>query len=120
MLFYALGNFVPFFLLSFAVDGFKLSEKSWIRGKQISFPLFGMKVETHSTQVVSGLLLVFMGGLFLVFQDTSVFNTINTGLNLKGYALQESLFTQSFVPFLGAGIFILFVFVLLYFLLRRK
>lgn len=120
MFFYALGNFVPFFLLSFAVDGFQLSEKSWVKGKMLSFSVFDMKIETHTTQVVSGLLLVFMGALFLLFQDTSLFNTINTGLNLKGYALQEGLLTSSFVPYLAAGLLFLFLLSLLYFLLKRK
>lgn len=120
MFLYALGNFVPFFLLSFAVDGFKLSEKSWIRGKQFHFEIFGAKIETHSTQIFSGLLLVFMGVLFILFQDTSLFNTINTGLNLKGYALQESLLTSSFVPILGIFLLILFLGVLVYFLRRSR
>ncbi|MDP3728035.1 MAG: cytochrome c biogenesis CcdA family protein [bacterium] len=121
MFFYALGNFVPFFLLSFAVDGFKLHEKSWIRGKMISFNFFGTKIETHSTQVIAGLLLVFMGVLFILFQDTSVFNTINIGgANLKGYSLQEGLLTNGFVPFLGIILLIVLIGFLVYFLLRRR
>ncbi len=121
MFLYALGNFVPFFLLSFAVDGFTLHDKSWIRGILISFSFLGEKFETHTTQILSGLLLLFMGFLFILFQDTSLFNGINIAdANLKGYALQEALLQHSWVSWLGAVVLILFLIVLVYFLMRRK
>ena len=121
MFFYALGNFVPFFLLSFAVDGFRLSEVSWIKGKLISFTLFEKKFETHTTQVFSGALLVIMGLVFLFFQGTGIFNQTFTGnLSLVGYDLQRSLLTSSFVPVLGAIVFLIFFVLLLYFLLRKR
>ena len=121
MVLYALGNFVPFFLLSFVVDGMRLYEKPWVRGKVLSFSLFGKRFETHTTQIVSGSLLIGMGLLFVLFRETGVFNLVNVyGLNLKGYALQEGLFTSSFVPLLGIVVLILFVVVLFCFLFRRK
>ncbi len=121
MFFYALGNFVPFFLLSFFVDGFRLSEVSWIKGKLVSFTIFGKKYETHTTQIVSGILLVFIGLLFLLFQGTSYFNTIVIGdLSLTGYDLQRSLLTNSVVPIVGMVLFGIFVGLLVYFLFRKK
>ena len=121
MFFYALGNFVPFFLLSFAIDGFRLSEISWIKGKIVSFTLLGKKFETHSTQIFSGALLVFMGLIFLFFQGTGIFNqTFANNLSIVGDDLQRSLLTSSFVSVLGVVVFLAFFVLLLYFLLRKR
>src|SRR3990167_5966064 len=114
------GVFILGMLFAFAVDGFKLHEKSWIRGKQFHFTFFGKTLEIHSTQLIAGIMLISMGLIFVLFQDTSLFLTINiAGANLKGYALQESLLSSSFVPFIGLALFIAFVFLLGYFLLRK-
>lgn len=121
MFFYALGNFVPFFLLSFAIDGFHLNEVSWIKGKLLSFTLFGEKFETHTTQIFSGALLVFMGLLFLFFQGTGLFNQILIGgLNITGDDLQRSLLSSPFVSALGGVLLMVFLLCLLYFLVRHR
>ncbi|MBI5797953.1 cytochrome c biogenesis protein CcdA [Candidatus Woesearchaeota archaeon] len=121
MFLYALGNFVPFFFLSFAVDRFKLYNISWIRGKNISFSLFGEKIETHSTNIFSGILLLLMGVLFLIFRNTLLFNSINIipEASVKVNALQNGLFTLPWVNVLGVIVFVLFIGLLLYFLVKK-
>ncbi len=121
MFFYALGTFVPFFLLSFAVDGFNLAEKKWIKGKIVSFTLFGKDFQTHTTQIVSGILLVIMGLLFLIFRNTGIFNAITIGnVQMTEANLQNALLTFSWVPILGGIVLFLFVAGLFYFLFRKK
>jgi len=121
MLFYALGNFVPFFLLSFAVDGFKLHEHPLVRGKILVFKLFGSQFTTHSTNIIGGVLLVFMGFLFILFRDTSLFNSINiANANLVGYSLQDSLLGSAWAYAIGFIVLVVFAVLTLYFLFRKR
>lgn len=121
MFLYALGNFVPFFLLSFAVDRFKLYNIPWIRGKSISFSLFGEKIETHTTNIFSGILLLSMGVVYIIFRNTIIFNSISIipEASVKVNALQDGLFTLPWVNVLGVIVLVLFIGLLLYFLVRR-
>ncbi len=74
LFFYALGAFIPLFLLSYFYDKYKLGEKRWMKGKSISFKLFEKKIETHSTNVIAGILLILFGVIIFIFKGTNVFN----------------------------------------------
>lgn len=64
---YALGMALPLFLLALAWDRFDLGRRRWLRGRTVRLgPL-----EVHSTTLVSGLLLVVIGLLFLRFDGTA-------------------------------------------------
>ncbi|WP_072691788.1 cytochrome c biogenesis CcdA family protein [Rhodococcus marinonascens] len=64
---YALGMAVPLFLLALLWDRFDLGRRSWLRGRAIRLgPL-----TTHSTSLISGLLFIAIGMLFLLTEGTA-------------------------------------------------
>ncbi|MFC5996473.1 cytochrome c biogenesis CcdA family protein [Pseudonocardia hispaniensis] len=76
---YGLGMTVPLFALAMLWDRFRLGTRSWLRGR----PLRIGPLHTHSTSLVSGLLFVSIGILFLVTDGTA---------NLGGLAGVDSQF----------------------------
>ncbi|WP_433425163.1 cytochrome c biogenesis CcdA family protein [Microtetraspora malaysiensis] len=67
MALYALGMAVPLFVLALLWDRFDLGRRSWLRGRPIRLgPL-----RTHTTSLVSGLLFIAIGVLFLVTDGTA-------------------------------------------------
>ncbi|EHR61834.1 cytochrome c biogenesis CcdA family protein [Saccharomonospora cyanea] len=67
MALYALGMATPLFVLALAWDRFDLGRKSWLRGRPVRIgPL-----ATHSTSLVSGLLFIGVGLLFLLTDGTA-------------------------------------------------
>lgn len=64
---YALGMALPLFLLALAWDRFDLGRRRWLRGRMLTLgPL-----QVHSTTLVSGVLLILIGALFLRFDGTA-------------------------------------------------
>ncbi|MFC4603439.1 cytochrome c biogenesis CcdA family protein [Rhodococcus kronopolitis] len=64
---YALGMTVPLFVLALLWDRFDLGRRTWLRGRPIALG----PVRTHTTSLVSGLLFVGLGVLFLVTDGTA-------------------------------------------------
>lgn len=64
---FALGMAAPLFLLALLWDRFNLGDRRWLRGRGIKIgPL-----HTHTTSLVSGLLFIAIGVLFLVTDGTA-------------------------------------------------
>lgn len=67
MAFYALGMALPLFALAILWERFQLGKRRWLRGREIRLgPL-----RTHSTSLVSGLVFVGVGLLFLLTEGTA-------------------------------------------------
>ena len=64
---YALGMAAPLFLLAALWDRFDLGRRRWLRGRMLSLG----PVHVHTTSLVSGLLFVAIGFLFLRFDGTA-------------------------------------------------
>lgn len=64
---YALGMTVPLFALALLWDRFELGRRGWLRGK----PLQVGPIRTHTTSLVSGLLFMTIGVLFLLTEGTA-------------------------------------------------
>ena len=64
---YALGMAAPLFVLAALWDRFQLGRRSWLRGRMLSLGPIGV----HSTSLISGLLFVAIGVLFLRFDGTA-------------------------------------------------
>ncbi|RJQ71562.1 cytochrome c biogenesis protein CcdA [Pseudonocardiaceae bacterium YIM PH 21723] len=64
---YALGMAVPLFVLALLWDRFDLGNRRWLRGR--TFTVLGR--ELHSTALVSGLLFIALGVLFLATGGTT-------------------------------------------------
>ncbi|UGQ57663.1 cytochrome c biogenesis CcdA family protein [Rhodococcus pyridinivorans] len=64
---YALGMALPLFALALAWERFELRKRTWLRGCPITLgPL-----RTHTTSLISGLLFIGIGALFLVTDGTA-------------------------------------------------
>jgi cytochrome c biogenesis protein CcdA len=64
---YALGMVAPLFVLAYLWDRLGLARRSWVRGRALRFgPL-----RTHTTSLVSGVLFVVIGVLFLRYDGTA-------------------------------------------------
>ncbi len=115
MFFYALGNLVPLFLLSFFYDKFKLSESKLIKGRMIAFNVFGRVREVHSTNLISGLLFMLIGLIIIFFEGTGVLNTWDLlGTKQYFYSLQNWLLGWEYANVVGGGLLVVFVAVLGY------
>lgn len=64
---YAVGMAAPLFLLAALWDRYQLGSRSWLRGRMLEVG----RVQVHSTSLVSGLLFVAIGVLFLWFDGTA-------------------------------------------------
>ncbi|HEX5597698.1 MAG TPA: cytochrome c biogenesis protein CcdA [Micromonosporaceae bacterium] len=64
---YALGMAAPLLLLALMWDRWRIGERRWLRGR----PLSVGRLRLHSTSLISGLLFVALGALFLAFDGTA-------------------------------------------------
>src|ERR671910_1150311 len=64
---YAAGMAAPLFLLALLWDRFDLGHRRWLRGREVSL----VSLRFHTTNLVSGLMFVALGVLFIVFEGTS-------------------------------------------------
>ncbi|MEU3271157.1 cytochrome c biogenesis CcdA family protein [Saccharomonospora sp. NPDC006951] len=67
MALFALGMAAPLFVLALAWDRFDLGNKRWLRGR----PLRVGPLNTHTTSLISGLLFIGVGLLFLLTDGTA-------------------------------------------------
>ncbi|GLY64951.1 cytochrome c biogenesis CcdA family protein [Amycolatopsis taiwanensis] len=82
MALYALGMAAPLFVLALLWDRFDLGRRSWLRGRELRIgPL-----RTHSVSLVSGLLFIGIGVLFLLTDGTANlggFGSVDTQFSLE-------------------------------------
>lgn len=64
---YALGMAVPLFLMALLWERFDLGHRRWLRGQEIR--LGGLRL--HTTSLVSGIMFVLLGIVFIVYEGTS-------------------------------------------------
>lgn len=64
---YALGMAAPLFVLSWAWVRLQLGRRSWLRGRPIRLGRW----ETHSTSLISGLVFVAIGAMFMLTDGTA-------------------------------------------------
>lgn len=112
---YAAGMVVPLFLLALAWNRFCLGERRLLRGRCFSVgPL-----QLHSTSVLSGLLFVVVGILFLLFDGTAALNgafgigvSVDTEASLQQRALNAANHVPDLVAVLVAAVIALVVVIL--------
>lgn len=67
MAIYALGMATPLFLLAWLWDRFKLSERTWLRGRPVRLG----PIETHATSLLTGAMFIALGVVFLFTDGTA-------------------------------------------------
>ncbi|MCH8329079.1 MAG: cytochrome c biogenesis protein CcdA [Nanoarchaeota archaeon] len=121
MFFYSLGFFVPLFLISFLFDKYDLSKNKFIKGKEIEFIVSNKKITIHSTNLISAILLITVGLVFIVYGGTFIVNNLGLGgVTSSIYSLQEKLVSLKFINIIGAVVLLGFIFLLWKFLKKKK
>jgi len=64
---YAAGMAAPLFLMALLWQRFDLGHRLWLRGREVS--MGGLRF--HTTNLLSGLMFVLLGGLFIIYDGTS-------------------------------------------------
>ncbi|HEV8044693.1 MAG TPA: cytochrome c biogenesis CcdA family protein [Rubrobacter sp.] len=64
---YALGMAAPLFLMALLWDRFDLGKRRWLRGREVSVG----RLRMHTTNLVSGLMFIVLGAVFIAYQGTS-------------------------------------------------
>lgn len=126
---FALGVASPLFVISSFSDKYDFANSRIFRGRPIQFSLFNRKIETHSYNILGGLILMILGGLIISYMGTFFFQTtmlnyIPWSMSLWSY-LNELLISSSILGSrpLNAitGIFLLaFIGGITYVLLSKK
>lgn len=118
MSFYSLGIFLPLLLLAFFYDKLKLHDKNFFKGKEFDFVLGGKTFNINTSKLIAGLLLIFMGFIFVIFRGTTVLD-LNSGLNKYYYSLQNLILANAFMSnIIGALILAIFI-IGLYFVVKK-
>ncbi|MGB3633076.1 MAG: cytochrome c biogenesis CcdA family protein [Rubrobacteraceae bacterium] len=66
---YAAGMAAPLFLMALLWDRFDLGHRRWLRGREVSLG----PVRAHTTSLISGLMFILLGAVFIIYQGTSAF-----------------------------------------------
>ena len=93
---YAAGMAAPLFLLALLWDRFDLGHRRWLRGREVSLgPL-----RFHTTSLLSGLMFVVVGALFIAFEGTSGLE----GLYASGGATDLAISAERWAETLSEGV----------------
>jgi cytochrome c biogenesis protein CcdA len=93
---YAAGMTAPLFLLALLWDRFDLGHRRWLRGREVSLgPL-----RFHTTSLLSGLMFVVVGVLFIAFEGTSGLE----GLYASGGATDLAISAERWAETLSEGV----------------
>jgi cytochrome c-type biogenesis protein len=92
LLIYALGMLTPLFILSFIGDRSKKAPRVWkvLRGKGYNFAIGGKTMYLHTTNILTGLLLILVG-IFLFFNGAAWFSQLFPGMTEWVFSLQNKL-----------------------------
>jgi len=89
---YSLGIFIPLFLISFTFDRYKISKLTWLRGKELEFKILNRVLKVHSANLISSLLLLATGLVFVFYRGTAVINNLDPlGTRELFFRLQDGL-----------------------------
>ena len=118
---YAAGMAAPLFIMAFLWDRLDLGRRSWLRGREISVGSFRL----HTTNLLSGLMFVAIGVLFIVSQGTSSFEGFyaSGGATDLAFSVERrvgSLGEGTLISLVFAGLGLLFAGLLVYRLARRR
>jgi len=118
---YALGNFIPLFIFSILYDKFNLGQTKLFKGWKIKFSIFGKKIQTNSTNLISGLIFIILGLFIIIYRGTAKVNKFDL-FNTKQYFYdyQNLFIAMDYSNIIGVVVFILFIAILGYFLMKKQ
>jgi len=63
---YVFGMVFPLFVMAYFWDNYEWSKSSLVRGKVLSFKLFGREYHTHTTNLIAGIMFILIG-IFVLY-----------------------------------------------------
>ena len=118
---YSLGNLLPLFVLSVFYDRFNLGKSRLIRGRILHFSLMGEGYEVHSTNLISGVLFLVLGGVMLAYNGTAALNALDPlRLSEFFYSGQNALISWKYSQIAGIMALAVFAIGVGWFLWKRK
>ncbi len=116
LFFYALGNLVPLFILSFFYDKYNFGNSKWLNK-----PLHIGQRKIALSNFLSSLIFIIMGLIIFIFGGTAIFNTLDLiGTKSYFYSVQNQLLNSPNASLIGGITLILFIIVLIWVILRNK
>lgn len=91
---YAFGMSAPLFLLALMWDRFSLGQNRWLRGRDFRLG----RVHLHSTSLISGLLFIGIGVLFLRYNGTAGITGVFGGSGLSNIDYRAQQWVQAIGP----------------------
>src|ERR671917_2455075 len=88
---YAAGMAAPLFLMALLWDRLDLGHRRWLRGRELSLGNFRL----HSTNLISGLMFVAIGVLFIAFEGTSGLESLYAAGGATDLALSAQRWAQA-------------------------
>src|ERR687890_593171 len=88
---YAAGMAAPLFLLALLWDRLDLGHRRWLRGRELSLG----KLRLHTTNLISGLMFVAIGILFIAFEGTSGLESLYAAGGATDLALSAQRWAQA-------------------------
>lgn len=96
MLVYILGIVAPLFLIAYFFDKFNLGNSKLLTGGELKFKLAGIEYQTHWTKLLSAVIFIGLGMLFIIYRGTSIISNANPfGLRDFFFDLQDKIFNLS-------------------------
>ncbi len=96
LLLFSVGMWIPLFITSYFYDKQKFYKNKWIIGREIKIT---SKTSINTTNFISGLLLIFLGSIYIIFKGTAFLN-VNT-LWTQSYILQGTLLSSQILKAIG-------------------
>jgi cytochrome c-type biogenesis protein len=118
---YSLGIMTPLFILSIFYDRFSLGNSKWIRGRQITFNISGKRMVTHTTEMISGALLIGLGLIYILFGGTTIVNSLSPiGSSFLFNELQRTLLEFPIMSGVIGSVMLILLLVGMILIFRRK
>jgi cytochrome c-type biogenesis protein len=119
---YSLGIMAPLLVISLFYDRLNLGSNRWVRGREVRIKVLGKSFMTHTTEMLSGTLLISLGLIFIIFQGTNIINSISPiGSSILFNELQRSLLEFPVgSSAIGIGVIVLLLLGTIHVLRKRK
>lgn len=114
---YAAGMAAPLFVMALLWDRFDLGHRRWLRGREVS--IGGLRL--HTTNLISGLLFIVIGVLFIIYEGTSALEGLYASGGATDLAFAAQQWANGFAenPVVTWSLASLVILLVAFFLFRR-
>lgn len=114
---YAAGMAAPLFVMALLWDRFDLGHRRWLRGREVS--VGGLRL--HTTNLISGLLFIVIGVLFIIYEGTSALEGLYASGGATDLAFAAQQWANGFAenPVVTWSLAALAILLVAFFLFRR-